>query len=393
MKREKNNTKEMIREIEKVALERSKNPNEIYNTALMHSELKTAADLSVHLFQEDRWMMPNPIELEDNDIFICFQCRKKVRKVHGIYIKCCLNCGNNNYHHLMQMDVDLKDIVAFITGGRTKIGYQTALRLLRVGAKVIITTRFPERAKEVYNKEFDANKWTDNLYIYDKGLDFNQDCTSLQNDMEKFKRWFGERFDHLDILINVAAQTIRGIERQESGDNSKNRYGDSSHFPDHLANSWNLKLGEIDPMEIQEVFRVNAIAPLMLFQTFLPYMLKSKYERRMVINVHAREGLFNIKGKSSNHPHTNMAKSALHQLTLAINTSVFDHEGEKQRISCYGIDPGWISIDEYGKKSSPFGSPPLTEMDDACRILYPIFSYRKLNRCNYTMRHFTYMSF
>ena len=85
-----------------------------------------------------------------------------------------------------------------------------------------------------------------------------------------------------------------------------------------------MKLGEIDPEEIQEVFRINAIAPLMIFQTFTDLLLKSTYERRMVINVHAREGLFNIKGKSSNHPHTNMAKAALHQLTLSINTTIFD---------------------------------------------------------------------
>ena len=61
-----------------------------------------------------------------------------------------------------------------------------------------------------------------------------------------------------------------------------NRYGDSLHFPDHLANSWKLKLGEIDPEEIQEVFRINAIAPLMIFQTFTDLLLKSTYERRMV---------------------------------------------------------------------------------------------------------------
>ena len=83
-----------------------------------------------------------------------------------------------------------------------------------------------------------------------------------------------------------------------------------------------------------------------------------------------------------------MAKAALHQLTLSINTTIFDGG---QKIQCFGIDPGWISIDEYSKKSLPFGSPPLTELDGACRILYPIFSFKKLNTCNYTMRHFTHI--
>ena len=70
---------------------------------------------------------------------------------------------NKNYKNLMQMNIDLTRIIALVTGGRTKIGYQTALRLLRVGATVIITTRFPQPAFDTYSKEFDALKWINNL--------------------------------------------------------------------------------------------------------------------------------------------------------------------------------------------------------------------------------------
>lgn len=231
----------------------------------------------------------------------------------------------------------------------------------------------------------------------------------------------------IDVIINVAAQTIRGIERHTvSSDSGANRYGDRRHFPDNFPNSWRLRLGDIDCVEIEEVFRINAIAPLIIFQTLLPLMLNSVHPHRMVINAHAREGLFNAHNKSSNHPHTNMAKSALHQLTLMINRTKFDGDcSPVGKIRAFGIDPGWVSMDEYGMQSIPriisvdeiwtnlsecstafltgmkkkfpshiifqnrMPSAPLTELDGACRLLHPLLSSSKpMETSKKTIRHF-----
>ncbi len=42
--------------------------------------------------------------------------------------------------------MDLTGRVAIVTGARVKIGYQAAILLLRAGARVIVTTRFPHDA-------------------------------------------------------------------------------------------------------------------------------------------------------------------------------------------------------------------------------------------------------
>jgi len=56
-----------------------------------------------------------------------------------------------NYEKRNQM-ADLKGKVAILTGGRVKIGYQCGLKLLRCGATVIVTTRFPRDSCARYAK-------------------------------------------------------------------------------------------------------------------------------------------------------------------------------------------------------------------------------------------------
>ena len=59
--------------------------------------------------------------------------------------------------------------VALLTGGRVKIGYQAGLKLLRAGAHLIVTTRFPRDSATRYAQEQDFAEWGDRLEIF--GLD------------------------------------------------------------------------------------------------------------------------------------------------------------------------------------------------------------------------------
>ena len=52
-----------------------------------------------------------------------------------------------NYEKRFQT-ASLAGRIALITGARIKIGYQAALMMLRAGAHVIVTTRFPRDAAE-----------------------------------------------------------------------------------------------------------------------------------------------------------------------------------------------------------------------------------------------------
>ena len=98
--------------------------------------------------------------------------------------------------------VNLQGYVSIVTGGRIKIGYEIALKLLRDGSFVIVTTRFPIDAINRYKKEKDYHKWKNHLQIYKLDLKkLNQVHTFIQYCLTNLKR--------LDILINNAAQTIQ----------------------------------------------------------------------------------------------------------------------------------------------------------------------------------------
>ena len=68
------------------------------------------------------------------------------------------------------MKVDMRDKICLVTGARVKIGYCVALKLLRMGAFVVVTTRFPHDAAIRYATEEDFEDWKGRLVIY--GLDF-----------------------------------------------------------------------------------------------------------------------------------------------------------------------------------------------------------------------------
>jgi NAD(P)-dependent dehydrogenase (short-subunit alcohol dehydrogenase family) len=131
----------------------------------------------------------------------CYVCKKKYTKVHHFYDAMCTECGDLNYLKRFQR-TDLTDQVALITGSRLKIGYHATLMMLRSGATVIATTRFPIDSALRFSKEKDFEDWKDRLHVY--GLDLRHIPS-----VEIFARYIEQTFYRLDILINNAAQTVR----------------------------------------------------------------------------------------------------------------------------------------------------------------------------------------
>ena len=97
---------------------------------------------------------------------------------------------------------DLRGRVALLTGGRVKIGYQAGLKLLRSGAHLIVTTRFPRDSADRYAAEPDFGDWGHRLEIF--GLDLRHTPS-----VEAFCRELIETRDRLDFIINNACQTVR----------------------------------------------------------------------------------------------------------------------------------------------------------------------------------------
>ena len=80
--------------------------------------------------------------LETADPRNCYICKKGYSTVHHFYDRLCVPCGDLNFAKRAEL-ADLCGRVALLTGGRVKIGYQAGLKLLRSGAHLIVTTRFP----------------------------------------------------------------------------------------------------------------------------------------------------------------------------------------------------------------------------------------------------------
>ena len=131
----------------------------------------------------------------------CYVCKTLFTKLHHFYDTMCTECGDFNYAKRFQT-ADVKGQVAVITGSRLKIGYHITLMLLRGGATVIATTRFPVDSALRFSKEEDFTEWGHRLKIH--GLDLRHIPS-----VEIFCNFIEQRYEKLDILINNAAQTVR----------------------------------------------------------------------------------------------------------------------------------------------------------------------------------------
>ncbi len=131
----------------------------------------------------------------------CYICKSEFKRLHFFYDALCPRCADFNYQKRFQ-STSLNGQVALITGSRLKIGYQAALMMLRAGAQVIATTRFPIDSALRYAKEADFDQWSQRLHIY--GLDLRHTPS-----VEIFCNFVEQKYERLDILINNAAQTVR----------------------------------------------------------------------------------------------------------------------------------------------------------------------------------------
>ena len=354
----------------------------------------------------------------------CYVCKAAFTRLHHFYDQMCPPCAALNWEKRNQT-ADLSGRVAIVTGARVKIGYQAAILLLRAGARVIVTTRFPHDAAARYAREADFPAWADRLAIH--GLDLR-----LTPAVERFARTIDEQYDRLDFILHNACQTVRrppGFyahlvdhertsldalprevrpllhayheerrQRRGAGDDpallsqaaltaeDRALTGRVDLFPAgeldadlqqidlRPQNSWRLTLAEVPTVELLEVQLVNAVAPFVLSSKLKPLMLRHRTMDKHIVNVSAMEGQFYRDHKTDKHPHTNMAKAALNMLT---RTSAADYV--RDGIHMNSVDTGWVTDEDpatlAARKREVHGfHPPLDIVDGAARIVDPIFS-------------------
>lgn len=331
----------------------------------------------------------------------CYCCNQSYQYAHSFYTRLCPKCADENYEkRFLSADLTKRNVI--LTGGRVKVGFSTALKVLRNGANLVLTTRFPALALETLQMEADYDEWKDRLWVY--GLDL-RNLKAIQEFIDFYK----SNFDALDILINNAAQTIKYpdeyylpiIKRENemlvefknnqklipnqtaiSTEIGKLEYAQNeettvalTRFGQPVDNrdktSWNSTLEEVSMYELVEVNLINHIAPYFLIKELKPLMKNSAFKEKFIVNVTSSEGIFSYDNKTMFHPHTNMTKAALNMMTL---TSA--KEFEKDQIYMTAVDVGWISTgakESLRKKQFEQGYiPPLDSVDGAARILHPI---------------------
>ena len=131
----------------------------------------------------------------------CYVCKRGYTTVHHFYDQLCPPCAEQNHTKRTEL-ADLRGRVALLTGGRVKIGYQAGLKLLRSGARLIVTTRFPRDSAARYARELDFAAWGHRLEIF--GLDLRHTPS-----VEAFCRALLATCERLDFIINNACQTVR----------------------------------------------------------------------------------------------------------------------------------------------------------------------------------------
>ena len=89
-----------------------------------------------------------------------------------------------------------------MTGARVKIGYRIALKLLRCGAAVVATTRFPVDCARRFMLEPDAGEWRERLTVVAMDL---RDLPGL----ERLCARLAATLPRLDAIVNNACQTVR----------------------------------------------------------------------------------------------------------------------------------------------------------------------------------------
>ncbi len=364
----------------------------------------------------------------------CYVCKQHFTALHHFYDQLCPPCAAFNFAKRTEL-ADLRGTVALLTGGRVKIGYQAGLKLLRSGAHLIVTTRFPRDSAARYAREPDFADWRDRLEIFGLDLRHTPSVEALCHELVATR-------ERLDFIVNNACQTVRrppafyahmmAAERTALGTLPSparallGHYEEWSgahpgvaafdrrlpslagiasaaelsqvpllpdehgiaphHFPDgrldpdgqqvdlRERNSWRMLLADVPSVELVEVQLVNAIAPFILNARLKPLMLRTPGRAKHIVNVSAMEGQFYRNFKTTRHPHTNMAKAALNMMT---RTSAADYV--QDGIHMNAVDTGWVTDEDPAeiaarKTAEHRFHPPLDIVDGGARIVDPIIA-------------------
>ncbi len=386
---------------------------------------------------------PKPEDLDDRPRLHkerdCYVCKQPFAKVHRYYDSMCQACGDFNYAKREQ-SADLSGHFALITGARVKIGYQASLKLLRAGAHVVVTTRFPIDAADRYAKEPDAASYRQRLQIH--GLDLRHTPS-----VELFTRFLAERLPRLDYILNNACQTVRRptgffqhllareaesiaalpealrcllaghdeLRQRLTGSNAQTQLLAAEHShgeglihsaalsqrryldDDYRGGETLFPTGRLDEdrqqVDLREMnswrLRMHEVETpelleVQLVNAIAPYILNARLKPLMLRTPGAHKHIVNvsaIEGQFYRATKTDKhAHTNMAKAALNMMTRTSAPDFVKDGIHMNAVDTGWITDEDpavhAARKAEAGFSPPLDIIDGAARIVDPVFTGR-----------------
>lgn len=198
--------------------------NDVVNAVKSHQGMNSVMRNDFHEEAEARLKQRSGTTPAKPRCYMCCRMRSSVG-THDLYPSLCIDCGDFNLsssNQSLPAKLRLSRKHALVTGGRINLGYHTALRLLRCGAYVIVSSRYPADAASRYSQENDFKTWESRLKII--GADFRtaKDAFRLVHIVKELLHSWGSDLGRgqsertLDILINNAAQTLTDPLRAEA---------------------------------------------------------------------------------------------------------------------------------------------------------------------------------
>lgn len=367
----------------------------------------------------------------------CYICRRKFRRRESQYLyrTLCRPCGYFNLDASelsLPPKLDLFGKTALVTGGRVNLGFHTAVRLLRCGANVIVSSRYPRDAARRLSSASDSAMWLSRLQVV--GADFRtaadafQLVTAVKDLLEKWA------MSPLHVLINNAAQTltdpvkaelkaiaqegqlqddldpaakgllsnpgyeprVRGgtaagwaagigdhampLMENEGTNDPGYRAGERTHNGLQHGNdeetisksSWTQKITEIPYDDIISAFSVNTFVPLILCRELRAHMGDISNNRR---NGRASAYIINVSSREGILEDESPKKDHhVHtNMTKAAMNMITETDSrdmwEQKRIAMNTVDPGFMSA---APECQPQDGCPIGFDDGAARVLWPI---------------------
>jgi hypothetical protein len=294
----------------------------------------------------------NNIISSNKNINKCYICKKFYPSNIYVenYTKLCFNCGISNYNSRISILKIPNKTKVFITGIRKKLGYSLSLKLLRLGAIVYGTTRFPNMTILNYSGEKDYNEWKNNINIIKCDFLNNTDVNNISSIISS---------SYIDIFINNAKQNQKkSVEYYNKLNlleyNLNDKFQDEEYtnsIRKELSNFKDIKfdssyiieknISEMTNEDIIEYNTINNLIPIIFINKFVNS--KSKHYK-IIINIELKMNLiisnYNIKG-------------------------IFKTFENYKNIKTFSINPGFY-CSKYEDENIDY---PLTIEDSTCKIL------------------------